>query len=66
MASGLLGWAAFVQISVATPGEATPILQYISQWWPEVFHDGRLTTPGLVVAVGVLVLSVVLNSSEFY
>ncbi|WP_225627501.1 APC family permease [Streptomyces werraensis] len=57
----VVGWAAFVQISVATPGEATAILQYISQWWPEVFHDGRLTTLGLVVAVGVLALFVVLN-----
>jgi amino acid transporter len=57
----VIGWAAFVQISVATPGEATAILQYISQWWPAVFHDGHLTRPGLLVAVAVLALFVVLN-----
>ncbi|MBI0375530.1 APC family permease [Streptomyces albiflaviniger] len=57
----VIGWAAFVQISVATPGEATAILQYISQWWPAVFRNGHLTTLGLFVAVAVLALFVVLN-----
>lgn len=57
----IVGWAAFVQISVATPGETTAIIQYVSTYRPGLFADGRLTALGLVLAVAILAVFVVLN-----
>lgn len=57
----IVGWAAFIQISVATPGEATAILQYASQWLEGVFDHGRLTPFGIGVAVAMMAVCVALN-----
>lgn len=57
----IVGWAAFVQISVATPGETTAIIQYVSTYWPGLFAGGSLTTSGLILSVAILAVFVVLN-----
>lgn len=57
----VVGWAAFVQISIATPGEATAILQYASQWAGGLFLDKRLTPLGIGIAVVLMLLCVALN-----
>ncbi|MEV6825136.1 APC family permease [Amycolatopsis sp. NPDC051102] len=61
LVGAIVGWAAFVQISVATPGETTAIIQYVSSYWPGLFAGGRLTPLGLLLAVVLLVVFVVLN-----
>ncbi|MGK3208572.1 hypothetical protein [Amycolatopsis sp. MEPSY49] len=48
LVGAIVGWAAFVQISVATPGETTAIIQYVSSYWPGLFAGGRLTSLGLL------------------
>ncbi|GAA5160986.1 MULTISPECIES: APC family permease [Amycolatopsis] len=57
----IVGWAAFVQISVATPGETTAIIQYVSSSVPGLFGNGHLTPLGLAAAVAILTLFVALN-----
>lgn len=57
----VVGWAAFVQISVATPGEATAILQYASQWADGLYRNDHLTPVGIAIAVALMAVCVVLN-----
>lgn len=57
----MMGWVLLLQTAFGLPSEASGLLQYASNWWPQLVADGKLSMIGLVIAAVVLVLFTALN-----
>ncbi|MFT3797169.1 APC family permease [Microbacterium sp.] len=57
----MMGWVLLLQTAFGNPSEASGLLQYASNWWPQLVSDGKLSMIGLVIAALVLVIFTVLN-----
>lgn len=57
----MMGWVLLLQTAFGLPSEASGLLQYASNWWPQLVGDGKLSMIGLVIAAIVLVAFTVLN-----